>query len=88
MDLEFLSVINFAIPNAQGVYEIPFMDRMSIVFLLCVIGMVAISLYENAKGVKPNGLEIDTKMFKMSPTFLVLSLFIVGLTAALYIVFW
>ena len=88
MDLEFLSVINFAIPNAQGVYEIPFMDRMSIVFLLCVIGMVAISLYENAKGVKPNGLEIDTKMFKMSPTFLVLSLLIVGLTAALYIVFW
>src|SRR5690606_19929319 len=39
MDLEFLSTINFAVPNAQGVYEIPFMDRMSIVFLLCVIGM-------------------------------------------------
>lgn len=88
MDLEFLSVINFAIPNANGVYEIPFMDRMTIVFALCVLGMIGISLYENAKGVKTNGLEIDTKMFKMSPTFLVLSLLIIGLTAALYIVFW
>ena len=87
MDLEFLSVINFAIP-VDGVYEIPFMDRMTIVFLFCVIGMVIISLYENAKGVVPNGLEIDTKMFKMSPTFLVLSLIVIGLTAALYIAFW
>ncbi|WP_149914896.1 sodium:solute symporter family transporter [Sphingobacterium cavernae] len=88
MDLEFLSAINFAIPNAAGVYEIPFMDRMTLVFAFCVIGMVIISLYENAKGVVPNGLEIDTKMFRMSPTFLVLSLLIIGATAALYIVFW
>lgn len=87
MDLEFLAAINFAVPTANG-YEIPFMDRMSIVFLLCVIGMVIISLYENKKGIQPNGLEIDTKMFKVSPTFLVLSLLILGTTAALYIVFW
>src|SRR5690606_10049960 len=45
MDLEFLSAINFAIPNAAGVYEIPFMDRMTLVFAFCVIGMVIISLY-------------------------------------------
>jgi len=64
------------------------MDRMTLVFAFCVIGMVIISLYENAKGVVPNGLEIDTKMFRMSPTFLVLSLLIIGATAALYIVFW
>ena len=88
MNLEFLSAINFAIPNAEGVFEIPFMDRMTIVFLFCIIGMVIISLYDNKKGVKPNGLEIDVKMFKMSPTFLVLSLLLVGVTAALYIVFW
>lgn len=88
MDLEFLSTINFAVPNAQGVYEIPFMDRMSIVFLLCVIGMIIISLYENKKGIIPKGLEIDVKMFRMSPTFLILSLLIIGLTAALYLAFW
>lgn len=87
MDLEFLSAINFAVQTPKG-YEIPFMDRMSIVFLLCIVGMVIISLYENKKGVQPNSLEIDTKMFKVSPAFLVLSLLILGVTAALYIVFW
>lgn len=88
LNLEFLSAINFAVPNAMGVFEIPFMDRMSIVFLFCIVGMVIISLYDNKRGVVPNGLEIDAKMFKMSPTFLVISLLLIGLTAALYIVFW
>lgn len=88
LNLEFLSAINFAVPNAMGVFEIPFMDRMTIVFLFCIIGMVIISLYDNKKGVVPNGLEIDAKMFKMSPTFLVLSLLLIGMTAALYIIFW
>lgn len=87
-DLAFLSAINFSVPNAFGVYEIPFIDRMSIVFGLCVIGMVIISLYETKKGVVPNGLEIDTKMFRMSPSFIAISLLLIGLTAALYIVFW
>lgn len=88
MDLKFLSAINFAIPNAQGIYEIPFLDRMSIVFLACALGMIVISLYENKKGIKSKGLEIDPKMFKTSTTFAVVSLLIVGLTAALYIMFW
>jgi len=88
VNLEFLSAINFAVPNAMGVYEIPFMDRMSIVFLLCIVGMVIISLYDNKRGIVPNGLEIDAKMFRMSPTFIVISLLLIGATAALYIVFW
>lgn len=87
-DLEFLSAINFAVPNASGVFEIPFMDRMSIVFLLCIIGMIAISIYDNKRGIVPNGLEIDAKMFKMSPVFLTISLLLIGITAALYIIFW
>lgn len=87
-DLKFLAPINFSIPNAQGVYEIPFMDRMSIVFILCVVGMVIISLYETRNGIKPNGLEIDKKMFKTSTSFLLLSLLLFAITAAFYIVFW
>jgi SSS family solute:Na+ symporter len=46
-------------PNANGIYEIPFIDRMGFVFLICVIGMYAISMYETVRGVKTNGLEID-----------------------------
>src|SRR5690606_27193386 len=42
-DLSFLEPINFAKLNADGVYEIPFLDRMGFVFILCVIGMSIIT---------------------------------------------
>ena len=63
IDLEPLHAIGFAVANKEGVFEIPFLDRMAIVFVLCVIGMIVISRYENKKGVKPQGLEIDASMF-------------------------
>jgi len=88
MDLSFLANIGFAVPNADGVYEIPFIDRMFFVFIICIIGMWAISLYENRKGLQPNALEIDKKMFRMAPSFIVGSLIIIGLLAALYTIYW
>jgi len=88
VNLSFLYSINFAVPNAEGIYEIPFIDRMAIVFLLCVTGMALISFYEIKRGIKPQGLEIDKKMFKMQPAFLVGALIVCGILAALYIRFW
>ena len=88
VDLSFLNPMGFAVPNADGVYEIPFIDRMGFVFAICVIGMYIISKYENKKGVKTNGLEIDKTMFKMSPSFTVGMLVIVSILAALYTIFW
>jgi SSS family solute:Na+ symporter len=88
VDLAFLNPMGFAVPNAAGVYEIPFIDRMGFVFLICVIGMYFISIYETRKGVSTNGLEVDKTMFKMSPGFTVGMLVIVAVTAALYTVFW
>lgn len=88
VNLSFLNSINFAVPNAEGVYEIPFIDRMALVFILCVMGMALISVYENKKGVNPQGLEIDKKMFKMQPAFLVGALIVCGILAALYTRFW
>lgn len=88
VDLAFLHPMGFAVPNADGVYEIPFIDRMGFVFALCVIGMYFISTYENKKGIKPNGLEVDKTMFRMSPSFTVGMLVIVSLLAALYTLFW
>jgi len=87
-DLSFLHPMGFAVPNAEGVYEMPFIDRMGFVFALCVIGMYLISIYENKNGVKPNGLEVDKTMFRMSPSFTVGMLVIVSLLAALYTLFW
>lgn len=88
VDLEALHSIGFAVANAKGIYEIPFLDRMAIVFILCVIGMVFISNYENRNGVVAHGLEIDTSMFKTSTSFMVGSLIIIGLLVALYAAYW
>ena len=61
---------------------------MGIVFVLCIIGMVIISLVENARGVQPKGLEIDTSMFRVSNSFLVGALIVLGTLVALYTVFY
>src|SRR5882757_4095153 len=71
MDLSFLSQFGFAKANADSVFEIPFLDRMGFVFILCIFGMIVISLLENWKGNRSNGLEVDRKMFKMSSSFAV-----------------
>lgn len=88
VDLSFLYSTGFAVPNTDGLYEIPFIDRMGFVFLICIIGMVSISLYETSRGVKTNGLEIDRAMFKMSPAFTVGMLIVLSLIAAFYTIFW
>lgn len=88
VDLSFLNPMGFAVPNADGIYEIPFIDRMGFVFLICVIGMYFISMYENKKGIIPNGLEVDKTMFRMSPGLIVGMLIIIAVLAALYTVFW
>ena len=87
-DLSFLSSINFSVLTAEGVYEIPFLDRMGLVFIFCVAGMFIISKIENARGAVPNGLAVDKKMFKMDPGFAVGALIICGILAALYTIFW
>ena len=88
MDLSSLASIGFSSANATGVFEIPFLDRMGIVFALCLIGMFIISMIENADGKKANALEVDTSLFKVSNSFLVGSLIILGLLVALYAMFW
>lgn len=87
VDLEFLYSLGLSFP-VNGVYEIPFIDRMGMVFIACVAGMIVISLYENAKGVKPKGMEIDPSMFKTSTSFAIGSLIIIGLLLAIYTAFY
>lgn len=87
-DLSFLYPMGFAVPNASGIYEIPFIDRMGFVFLFCVLGMFIISMIETRRGVTPKGLEVDTKMFRVHTSFLVGTIVIVGLLVAIYTMFW
>ena len=88
MNLSFMAPYGFSKDNGSGIYEIPFLDRMGFVFIICIIGMVLISTYDNRHGVKPHGLEVDKKMFKLSPGFAVGALIVCGILAALYSIYW
>ncbi len=66
----------------------PFLDRMSITFGLIVIVMIAISLSQPKKENNANAIEVDTAMFKVNPGFIIGSVVITGILAALYTVFW
>jgi SSS family solute:Na+ symporter len=87
-DLSALSKYGFAQPNTDGVYEIPFLDRMGFVFIFCILGMWIISIIENKRGIRPNALEVDKKLFRMAPGFAVGALIICGILAALYTIYW
>jgi SSS family solute:Na+ symporter len=88
-DLSWLSPFGFAVrPPGGGAYEIPFLDRMGFVFIFCILGMVIISLIENARGVKTNGLEIDSSMFRPNKGFTAGAVLILGIVVALYSIFW
>lgn len=70
------------------VYMIPFMDRMGWVFIFCVVSMVIISLADPESKNNPKGLEIDAKMFKLEPSFILGTVVVVMGIIALYTYFW
>jgi SSS family solute:Na+ symporter len=88
VDLEFLHASGYAIPNAEGVFEIPFIDRMGFVFVICVVFMYIISMYENRNGVLTDGLEIDRSMFRPTAAFTVGALIVIGFVVAMYGIYW
>jgi SSS family solute:Na+ symporter len=67
---------------------IPFLHRMSWVFCIIIALMFLITVFDPKSKNNPQGLEIDAKMFKVSPAFIVSSVLICGILAALYTVFW
>ncbi|WP_202915941.1 sodium/sugar symporter [Pontibacter pamirensis] len=68
--------------------SIPFLDRMSIVFLVLVELMVLLTLLDPKSRNNPDGLDIEKSMFKPSAGFVAGSILICGMLSALYIVFW
>jgi len=92
MNLEFLSSAGFATLVEQKdktmAYEIPFLDRMGFVFVICILLMIVISLYDAKRGNKVKGLEVDSKMFKVSSSFAAGAMIIGGVLVALYSIFW
>ncbi|MBA4140037.1 MAG: sodium/sugar symporter [Segetibacter sp.] len=81
--LKFLPVwTNGAFP------DYPFLDRMTITFLLLVVVMVVMSISKPKAQNDTHVIEVDKSMFRVSTSFLVGSVIICGILAALYTAFW
>jgi solute:Na+ symporter, SSS family len=77
------SMHNNWLPGADW-STVPFLDRMGIVFLICVAVMVALGLWKPSD----KGLEIDASMFRIKGTFAVGAAIVVAVITILYTVFW
>jgi SSS family solute:Na+ symporter len=87
MNLAFLAPIGFAVDNGTGVYEIPFLDRMFIVFWVVVAGMVLISKTSAVSG-ESKRMIVDTSMFRVERSFAVGSAIICALLIIVYGAWW
>lgn len=86
MDLSFLAPIGFAADNGHGIYEIPFLDRMFIVFWAVVAGMVVISKMGDSSRIK--ALVVDRQLFRVDGAFAFGSAVVCVLVATIYGVWW
>jgi SSS family solute:Na+ symporter len=69
--------------------DYPFLDRMTITFVLIVVTMIFMSvLWPEKKVATSKQMLIDKSMFRVSPAFAVGSAIIIVILAVLYTVFW
>jgi SSS family solute:Na+ symporter len=93
VDLSFLSPFGLSVPvvdaaTNQTIYEIPFLDRMGLVFIICIIGMVVISLSTPVEKRPTHTLEVDSSMFRTSKSFAIGAGIILVMLIFLYSYFW
>ncbi len=83
------TILKFLPALTDGAFpDFPFLDRMSITFVLILMVMISMSLVAPEKNKPAQVIEIDRKMFRVNPAFTIGSIIIVGILAALYTVFW
>ncbi|MEP6582612.1 MAG: sodium/sugar symporter [Ginsengibacter sp.] len=83
------TVLKFLPGWSNGAFpDIPFMNRMGLVFIILMLLMIVISLADKRSRNNLNVIEIDTSMFRCSPAFIIGSTVIVGILAALYTIFY
>jgi solute:Na+ symporter, SSS family len=83
------TILKFLPVWTQGAFpDYPFLDRMTITFVIIVLIMIGISLSRPATNQVSHAIIIDKKDFKVSPAFILGSVIIMGILAGLYTVFW
>lgn len=70
-----------------GFEEMPFLDRMGWVFLICMALMVVISLLDPKSKENTDKLHVERNMFRTHPAFTIGVIIITGILAALYLIF-
>ncbi|HVG16618.1 MAG TPA: sodium/sugar symporter [Chitinophagaceae bacterium] len=81
--LKFLPVwTNGAFP------DYPFLDRMTITFVVIVLTMIIMSLLKPKPAKDTHVIEIDPSLFRVSTSFIIGSVIICGILVALYSAFW
>ena len=90
-DAALVSAI-LSIPLSAGVAilapEVPFLNRMGYVFLLSVVLIVAISLHQGRGKDHPKAIRLTGARMTADPVFTAAAFGILGITTALYIIFW
>jgi solute:Na+ symporter, SSS family len=83
------TILKFLPTWTNGAFpDYPFLDRMTITFCFIVAAMVVMSVLKPQPEQRDNLVEIDAKMFKVSPAFMVGAVIIVGILTGLYGAFW
>ncbi len=83
------TVLKFLPGWTNGAFpDIPFMNRMGLVFIILMALMIVMSLADRRSKDNAQVIEIDKSMFKCSPAFIIGSTVIVGILAALYTIFY
>lgn len=83
------TILKFLPSLTDGAFpDYPFIDRMSITFVMIIVVMVGMSLAKPEKAKTAHAIEIDKEMFKVTPGFTIWSVIILGILAALYAIFW
>jgi solute:Na+ symporter, SSS family len=89
MTIPVSTILKFLPKWTNGAFpDFPFLDRMSITFSLIVAMMVIISLGQATEKNSLFSFDLDKRLFKVSQTFTIGSIFIIGILSALYISFW
>ena len=83
------TVLKFLPSWSGGAFpDYPFLDRMTITFFSIALLMIVISLLQPKSSAKGHMIALDNSLFKVSTGFIIGSLLILGILAALYTVYW
>ena len=83
------TILKFLPQWTNGAFpDYPFLDRMTITFVIILAVMLVMSLSRKRDELEPPTIDVTLQYFRLSPAFLVGSVLILGILAGLYTTFW